>query len=604
MKTLRLLIAALLITGTASAQFFQRVYGSNTNRDYLESGMNYDFNNLPVAQKGQVMCGFTDFGGGTISPMVTRTLLNGNPVFNNKYQFNVPNGQQVQAMGRRVYAFPGGRIGVIGDFTFTPGQQHTTIFYMLLNPNGAPAFVRTYQFPNVMSVEATSLTPSVFNPANAYACGNITDAAGGRHPFILSIQAFNNGNLNWGHEYLDINFNAFEWTVEDCIESPYANQCSGLRSLALVGRHVLTPGAPGQGCLFTVDITNGMPDCYVHLYGNAGDDDGFNAIIVARNPFGGSPGYAIAGSTFNSGASFTYDMWGLKVDIAGQVIWSSAIDYSQGGRNDFGYDILERFNPNLLPPFQYEYYLGGYTDNGIFGQEDEVVNKLDFGGNAFPAPGGLNEFTYGGPGWERILQMDYYEFTNPAIPFNNIGLSMFNWTVNSFPVLGSVDFYHVKSYFNGVTACNYVRQPQTWNPGPPLIDSTKGDTFSIVGLRNLVWQTIAMQNAIICTANAVAGGSNARIANSGEFAVSSLFPNPVSADNAIINLTFDLPGVNDAVDIELYNSLGQLVKHTQETLGDGQTLLRVDLGSGLSAGIYTMTVRRNGEMISHKISVQ
>jgi hypothetical protein len=324
-------------------------------------------------------------------------------------------------------------------------------------------------------------------------------------------------------------------------------------------------------------------------------------------------GYAIAGyiNDLNSPVS-TYNMWALKLSPMGQVQFSSEMDYSLGNRNDYGYDILERFSPT--PGVGYQYFVGGYVDQGIFGQEDEVVYKLDGFGNPYPGPGGLNQFTYGGPGFERILQMDYYQ---NGVGVNNVGLSAFNWTIGSFPALGQFDFYHVKSYFNGVTPlgnvgggvgnCNHNQQYMNWTFGPPLLDSTKGDTVFRPKRDSLSWQILPMQNAIICLQNnPIPGGSNVRLANPGDFGVSnsSLYPNPVSISNPLVTLTFDVPGVNDAVDIELYNALGQLVMHKQETLGDGQTQLEVNLGTGLSAGVYSLVIRRDGEVNTHKISVQ
>jgi len=616
MKKLHFLFVALLIAGTANAQFFQRVYGTAQSRDVLESGMNYDNAALPIAQKGYVMCGFTNFNSAAlISPMVTRTGLNGAPAFfNNTYQLNFY-GRFVDAAARRVITYPNGQIGVIGDWAWQPGTMHTNVFYMLLNPNGTVVNVWAYFFPNVQSIEATSITPSIA-PApqqNAYACGNITDAAGGRHPFIMSIQAFT-GITNWAFDYADVLMAGYEWTVEDLIESPYPNVNTGALDVALVGRHVLAAGGLGDGNLFTVDAATGLMSSMVHLYGTMNSEDGFNAITIANNGFNGGPGYAIAGSTIDYTVPMpTFDMWALKVEPNwGLVQFSSQMDYSMGGRNDYGFDIVERLSPT--PGVGFQYFVGGYVDQGIFGGEDEVVYKLDGAGNPYPGPGGLNQFTYGGGGFERILQLDYYQ---NGVGGNNIGLSAFNWTIGSFPALGQFDFYHVKSYFNGVTPlgaigggvgnCNHNQQFMNWMPGPLLLDSTKGDTLFRPKKDSLLWQIFPMQNALICLQNnPIAGGSNVRIANPDGFGMSTstLFPNPVSRNNPFVNLSFDVPGYGDVVELELFNSLGQVVMHKRETLGDGQMTLQVNLGEGLSAGVYSLTVRREGEITTHKIAVE
>lgn len=611
MKKLHFIFFVLLIAGAANAQFFQRVYGNPQTRDVLESGMNYDGPNFPIAQKGYVMCGFTDFGSsaGGISPMVTRTALNGAPVFNNAY-FLTYFGRGVDAAARRVITYPNGQIGVIGDFSYRTGLPHTHIFYMLLNPGGAPVpNIWTYTFgsPNLQSVEATSITPSAtqFPQQNAYACGNITDAAGGRHPFVMSIDAFT-GAMNWAFDYADVGMGGFEWTVEDLIESPYPNIITGAVDVALVGRHVRNPGAFGDGCLFTVDAASGVCG-KVLLYGRPNTEDGFNAITIANNGFNGGRGYAIAGSTMDFAVPApNSDMWALKVTPNGGVQFSSQMDYSMGNRNDYGFDIIERISPTM----GFQYYVGGYVDQGVFGREDEVVYKLDMTGNAF---GGFNQFSYGGPGYERILQLDYYQ---NGVGANNIGLSAFNWTFGSFAALGQIDFYHVKSYFNGVTPvgavggvgnCNYDQQFMHWMMGPWLFDSTKCDIISKAKLDSLQWSIISMQDAIICLRNNIMPpGDNSRIANPGDFGLSgtSLFPNPVSRTNPLVNLAFEAPGYGDQVEIELYNSLGQVVMHKRETFADGQTTLQVNLGDGLSAGVYSLVVRREGTLTTHKISVE
>jgi hypothetical protein len=400
--------------------------------------------------------------------------------------------------------------------------------------------------------------------------------------------------------------------VEDLIESPYPN-VMGTVDVALVGRHVLAAGGLGDGNLFTVDAATGLMSSFVYLYGTINSEDNFNAITIANNGFNGGPGYAIAGSmTDYTVPAPNSNMWGLKVAPNGFVQFSSQMDYSLGNINDYGYDIVERLSPT--PGIGFQYFVGGYVDQGVFGQDDEVVYKLDFAGNPYPGPGGLNQFTYGGPGLERILQLDYYQ---NGVGGNNIGLSAFNWTIGSFPALGQTDFYHVKSYFNGVTPlgavgggvgnCNHNQQFMNWMPGPLLLDSTKGDTVTRPRMDFLQWQIVPMQSAIICLQNGpIPGGSNVRIANPGEFGLSgsNLFPNPVSRSNPFVNLSFEVPGYGDEVEIELYNSLGQVVMHKRETLGDGQMTLQVNLGDGLSSGVYSLVVRREGKLTTHKISVE
>src|ERR1044072_8447604 len=108
MKNLKLLALALLLAGSAPAQYFQHVYGS-TRAEHLESGVNA---NLAVAPQGHIMTGYTDIQGPN-SLMVTSTDLNGGITaatnFNNWYRIADPNFPQIiDVKGRRVvqYATP------------------------------------------------------------------------------------------------------------------------------------------------------------------------------------------------------------------------------------------------------------------------------------------------------------------------------------------------------------------------------------------------------------------------------------------------------------------------------------------------------------------
>jgi hypothetical protein len=181
----------------------------------------------------------------------------------------------------------------------------------------------------------------------------------------------------------------------------------------------------------------------------------------------------------------------MKIDPTGTIIdFSTAIDYTSGGTREYGFDIIERLNTTGT----YEYYIGGYVDNGVWGAEDALVNKLDFMGMPFP---GGSQFTYGGGGNERALQLDQYNNYGP----NNDGLSAYGITDGSFPLLGATDFYLVKAYFNGVQTptCNYDIQSPPWTQAPGIsnmydiraIDKLKKNSvvdlrFSNAGLGDLL----------------------------------------------------------------------------------------------------------------------
>lgn len=606
MKNLRFTIFALLIASVGNAQFFQRVYGSANTREVLESGTNYN-GGISISSKGFLMAGHTPAGPSVASTsvMMTRTNLSGTPVFNNRVdlidQFS---GQQRSAKAKKIISLANGQIAVFGDFnnglSTSTGPVSNQLFLMLTDPFGNPLYVRSYSIGSVpFQVEATSIVQSPTDPNTLYACGYTVGGHGNKEPVVMSVQAAS-GFLNWGNTYTDISSGAFEWTIEDLVESPYPNPNSAQTDLALVGRYVLQQGSIGQGSFSTLSAVTGLPTSTIIQYGDPFLDAGFNAITVANSPYG-SPGFAIAGFTQSNSFFFgTYNTWALKIDPVGNVWFSTALDYSASFRNDYGYDIIERVNTFG----DYEYYVGGYVDQGYFGNEDEVVYKITYYG--YPVSTG-SEFTYGGPGNDRVLELDYYNF---GVPTSNVGLSMFNYTNGSFPALGNGDFYHVRAYFNGITACNFILDNAQYNPGPGFYGEAKQDISTSIRSRSLNWQVTTMQDALICTANSVHGGANTRIGESGgdETAITgtNVFPNPLTSDNAILNIEFDVAGAGEDIDIEIMNALGQVCMKNKQTLGDGQTQIQLDMASSghLNAGVYIVVIYRNGEVFTHNVSVQ
>jgi hypothetical protein len=590
MKNLRFTLFAVLIASAANAQFFQRLYGASSSSEVLESGSNYNAG-FALSQKGYVMAGHTSAGSanGISSVALTRTNLGGLPFFNNRISLFNQSGLQVSARAKKVITLANGQIATFGDYNdgAFPASISNRFFLMLTDASGNPLYVRNYFIGSAPpQVEATSIVQSPTDPNILYVCGYVVDFDGSKDPFVMSVQA-GTGSPNWGFTYIDVSSNAFEWTAEDLLESPYLNPSTGQTELAVVGRYVSYPGNPGQGSFTKLDAATGIPTDYIYQYGDPSNDAGFTAIKVANNTFNGTNGYVMAGFSVSSAFSSTYDAWAIKIDQTATVVeFSNTFDYSAGFQNDFAFDIIERANVTGL----YEYYLGGYVSNGYFGNEDEVVYKLDYSG--LPVANG-SEFTYGGQGNDRVL-----------------GLSMFNTTSGSFTNLGLSDFHHVRSYFNGLTACNFIIADANFFFGPGLYNIQKLDIWDGVRSRSLLWTNTTLQNALICTATSVPGGANTRLGADGQdeeaTVGTSLYPNPVSLDNPVLTFRFDNAGTGEDIDIEVMNSLGQLCMQTKETLGDGQTQLQLNIGANglLSKGIYLVVIHRGSEVFTHKVTVQ
>jgi len=589
MKKLKLLMLASLVAGSANAQFFQHVYGMQS-QDILESGVN----TMPTLPQGHAMAGYTDLNGGS-DVMLTGADMNGNVPYNNFYQLATAAGP-VNTKARSIVELPPGTIGAWGDYSTTSSTISNSFFYMTINPAGTPGFAVSYSFPFfVAEAEATAMCKSPTSPGTVYMCGFIRHVAGGqRDPVVISINGIT-GAFNWGREY-QLNPVA-DVPVMDLIESPYPDPTTGSVDIALCGH--LTLNGNEDGCFFLLDANTGnlAGPLAVMTYGSTTTNEGFNAIDIALNSYGGSKGFVMGGSGFNP-ASGTMDAWALKTNTQGNTVhWSTYHDYSPGGVNDdFGNDIIERFNTLG----QYEYYLGGSTNNGVFGGQDAVVFKLDFKGNAF---GGTDQFTYGGPGDDEARQLDQLNFAGP----NNDGLSVYANTANSFPLMGQNDFYLVKAYFNGVTTCQYDLQPYPSYPGPIGVTGYRLRIPSKIGGAGMsIYNYGHMGDWEICFSTMEPAGDNTRHAATVEndIAAPGYFPNPVSHSNAVVTVNFGKAAVEGEAEIELWNSLGQRCWSKKANVADGQTQMDVQLGNELSGGMYHLIVKQNGTVNNYRIVVQ
>ncbi len=598
-KILHFTALALLVAGNAQGQYFQRMYGT-PGQDLLESGIT-----IGSFPQGYAMAGYT---GGTTTAgnnlMVTRTDLAGTilgaPSFNNAYTLFSSAGQ-VSARGRRIVELPLastlGQFAVFGDHNPVTSNAPTNFFYMVLNGNGTIALMpRSYSFAftGATAVEATSMTVSAANPSLVYVCGNATFATG-TLPVVMCLQA-NTGNIVWAWVYRPLCVTSVRWTATDLVESPYPTPAN-TPEVFVVGRYDAS-GGNGDGCIFSVNGGNGSVLSGLVLYGTNAADEGFNAINIASNTIGSGAGFVVAGYVQDPiGPAATRDSWAMKVDATATVVdWSSVLRYGNtANADDVANDIIERLNTFN----QYEYYVGGFTSAGVFGNSDAVVYKLNAGG--FVVGGG--QLTYGGQGLERALQLGQYN--NAATN----GLSVFGTTQSSFPGLGATDFYNVKAYFNGVTACNFSRTTIPTLAGPGLQTKADIDISQPLSVSNMQAQASPVSNALICTAPSVFGGSNARLAEEEEEPSLAptglkLYPNPVSADQAFVTVAFEEAVAAGDAEIEVWNALGQLQLREKVSLAEGATTVEVKLGSRLAPGIYHFMIRYGDKVQDFQVTVQ
>jgi hypothetical protein len=310
---------------------------------------------------------------------------------------------------------------------------------------------------------------------------------------------------------------------------------------------------------------------------------------------GSGPGY-VFGGYYNNPVTGNDDGWIVKTDPTGAIVnFSTVVDYSMAGNNNYGLDVIERLNV----AGNYEYYLGGYVANGFFGGEDDLVDKFDMNGLAVPA----GEFTYGGGGNERALQLDQYDGLGP----NNDGLSVYGRTLGSWPLLGAHDFYFVKSYFNGVTPCNFNLVDPPAMPGPGWVQIGDPRVLNQLNRRIMNMTMNPMSDWEICYTPFDPDGTNARLAPSAmvsEIMQPGYFPNPVSHDNAIVTVTFGKETVEGMAQMELWNAVGQLCWTKNAPLAKGQSTMQVELGNELPGGMYHLIIRQGSAVNNYRIVVE
>lgn len=595
MKKLRLIVLALLAAGGLNAQYFQGAYGTASN-EILESGVN------TIMPRGKLMAGYTDFiNPGLSAVVVTRTnaagAVGGAPTFNGGYVlFDGISGAQLNAHARRVIELANGRLLVWGDFTDIFNGMSDRFFLMELNNNGTVIYIRSYNLPYpVMEVEATSMVESISKMDTVFVCGWARNSAGSYEPVAMSIAAAT-GNPAWAWSYVDATNPGSDWTANDLEESPFPTM-SGVPDVGLVGRYAAVAGGIGDGSFYTVSAATGFPTNFVYRYGTAASEESLNGITVAFNGLGSGPGFAVCGTAFNTlilPASFS--TWAMKINPSGSIVnWTTLVDYSIPGSDDVGNDIIERVDS--LGAF--EYYVGGTAAIGLFGGSDAIVYKLNMGGGLIPN----GQFTYGGGGNEDCRQVGKEIGPGP------IGLSVFGNTNGSFGgVPGAADFYDVKAYFNGITACNFDVRNAPMLGAPIKYDSIMANAPNPFMSSKVIWQTFNLNSAYICgPVGAIAGGSNARHAAENSLAeatVTQVYPNPVDASNAVVHISFADGGASRDVEVELWNTLGQLCLQQKLSVAEGETEKQVNLGSGLSSGLYHLVLRQNGQVTDYKISVQ
>jgi Secretion system C-terminal sorting domain len=582
MKKLLSLLCVLAF-GTAQAQYFQNLNGSPAYDELV------DGTNVTLGGQGHLMLGSTQVIGG-LDLVLTRTNLNGvigaAPTFNRNYRLTTTTNIVLSTVPCKVLQIPNGRLVVVGTYYSATSVVPQGIFTAVLTQAGAVLSVRGWQtvLPAVSgTIFATSACNALPNSNTVYICGysDATTLGNGGRPIVMAINGSTNA-LIWGliHDFVPA-FPASKLLANDIIASPY--QPAGVAEVFIVGTQYDGNGGDA-GFTYRVNAANGNPVGQATLF-DSGRQDEFVAVSLATGAGGGTNGFFITGNTNVNG---DWDAVAFKTDPVGSgAAWINIIDYSTGGDN-FGTDVIQRLNTSN----QWTYYLSGTVTAGSQGGSDMVVFFLDDNGLA------QREFTYGTANSERSVEIS--SFSGLAA---GDGITVYGNTPTS---ADAGQEYYVKAYYNGLSGCNEAFAIPNTNSYPlSRVQAPISRTGSVSAI-NLLLPVIQPPPTItpLCFNVTLAGGSNARAAENTENSVSAeLYPNPVSLNSAILNLNLNSPS-EQQIDIRITDMLGREVLNQTIVVAEGESLQQIQLPSGISAGVYNLSISGASVNENHRFVIE
>lgn len=563
-KTLQFLLL-MLLAGTVQAQYFHAAYGTLGGVELLTDG-----ESSRTGMPGHLVTGTTNFFGG-IDMVVGRLNAQGNIAGSGFLDANrlLLNGvTQMNSAPVEVLHTPTDQIIVVGTATL-PNQPEEYTYIHKMGGNGALLSAIGFGSSNFKNATPTAATLSLYDPNVVYVTGYVRYSnvgAPGTYVFLLAYDFVNNLVVS------DLIVDLIPGKVYDNIPtgiicSPYSNE------VVIVGNHNDLAG--------TEEVFFMTFDQYVNwtgvlsFYDNRGRTDNVTGITWGQDGSGGSKGFVICGNTDEYTGS-DWQPWIFKVDPAGTLLWSHILPYSTGYHTEV-HDVVERINTNQ----KFEYYLVGTTKVGnVAGDVDVVVYKTDESGM------GIGEFTYGGQGDQLGIALGLVQGTADD------GLGIYGREYGGFITGGRPDFYVIKTYYDGATACNdKINSANTvrahtgqYYDQISRVDILKDFNVRVRHIRRLV-------EFPYCSAASIPGASNARESGLQVAAGQAAFvaPNPVAEGQAIV--LFSEYAETQTIQLRLMSMEGRVLSEQSLVVMGGaqQTDLRFD--AELAAGMYLLQVQ-------------
>jgi Secretion system C-terminal sorting domain len=577
MKKQLLLLLALSCAGISYGQFFSKEYGS-TATDRLTDGTA-----AVQGPAGHIMTGTSTIAG-TTDLVLIRTDAQGltplAPFFRNTYRLMTPPGAPLTSTPVKVIQMPSGNIFVVGSYSGSVATDKG-IYTAVFGPGGNVISIRGWKTTNTATTTITAASacravsaadPTVFVTGTA----DLTpfNSTLGTGVFVISLDG-NTNTLNWSLTYAFSGLSGE--SAADIIDSPYNSE------VVVAGNF---NNANDRGAfLLRVNRANGFPIAPPNIFNYTTTNESVSAIALNPNSVLPQSGFILCG-TSNQGSA-NNRMWVFKVNTTcNAVLANRFFSYSVTTSAITGSDIITRLNTSN----QNEFYASGTAVTGQLGQNDMVVFKLSF------ALAILGEYTYGTAATSE---------SNAEIAAHTDGLGIYG-NIRISQLAGNGDMYVAKAYYNGITTCN-----SEINPGTSANVVLTTTTTPVQDVKDLAFPGVILtQNSNVtifnyCNAAAVIGGSNARISQQDETSEvnAALFPNPVSLSNPTLNLKLNSP-TEQQIEIRITDMLGREVLNQQISITEGESLQQIQLPSGLSAGVYNMSISGNSVGENHRFVIE
>ena len=432
----------------------------------------------------------------------------------------------------------------------------------------------------------TDIVASKFTPGTYYVCGYSQNSTGSSEAIVMSVLA--NGTVNW--------FRTYQFDPTWAVGSPATARCQANAivedmfsgNLMVVGS-IRDQGAfnGNDGLVFSLTSAGAVVCAQQH---SVFIDDQYQDIIQKANGMFAITGFVGDGNFIP--AAF-YGIWLTEISPSCAVIASNRyVHQIPGAFNQAkGYSIIERQNAAL----NYEYYIAGPDFNTAI--TNSSINKI----SAMPGNAPVAWYNYAP---QSGFVDDGYAIDYAPAVVTKPGLILFSNT-NSTLALGPFNSsYMAKTYFNGTTCTNYnPNNILMVGPTPLVISPLPDSVYTTYVKKPLVFMNTTYINGVICTQNAVAGGSNARlnqdVAEISEENTFSIFPNPAS-DVLNINMNAAVEGsyTVDAIDIT-----GRSTRLANQYFESGEQIVQIKTGT-LAKGIYTLQIRNGSVIMIQKFIIQ